>query len=323
MSYTIDGSSFREIAERRFATDDSLNTFENKNYPLPFSRHAVQHTYSRNFGIIRFKADFLQDIKVSNVRDRGHVSLHFQRKGSSMARFNGIKDEQPLQAGQYDMYFAEDFHSDLYFKRQDDFEYLAITLQADYLLQILDHAGNKMRKIEQAIKTGAPFALSGKAMTVGPALNMALHSLLHSPVADGLTEMFTSAKVTEIIALQLSQYAGTTAVAKQISPSPKSVEEAYEYINQHFLSISSPADVVKHITLTEHQLKQGLKAYYHTTLYELVHRKRMLHALQLLRDTAMNVNEVAWEIGYSNATNFIQAFKRNFGVTPHRVKAGK
>jgi transcriptional regulator GlxA family with amidase domain len=52
----------------------------------------------------------------------------------------------------------------------------------------------------------------------------------------------------------------------------------------------------------------------------MVHHKRMLHAMQLLKDTDMQVNEVAWEVGYSNATNFIQAFKKSFAITPRQAK---
>lgn len=335
MPYTIDGSSYREIAERRFSGDDSLNKLENSAHQMPHMKHSIAHTYSKNFGIIQFKADFLQDIKVSDVRDIGHVSLHIQRKGNSMARFRGIKNDQPLAEGQYNLYFSPAFHSDLYFARQTGFEYLAITLQTDYLLSMLQSAGSDIRRISEAFRAEEPFILSPKALPLTPQLNMAIHSLLNTPVADSLSEMFLNGKVAEILALQLSQFAGTSSsigTSSGISASPcpaisstsaARLREVYEYIDHHYLSIDSLADAVKHFPVTEHQLKQGLKQQLNTTLYDLIHRKRMQHAMNLLQQTDMNVNEVAWEIGYSNATNFIQAFKRHFATTPRKAKHGK
>ncbi len=321
MPYTIDGSAYREIAERRFAADASLNKFENQAFQLPFTSHSVQHTYSRYFDIVHFRADFHQDIKVTRVRDMGHISLHFQLKGHSAAKFRAMSGEHPLAPGEYNLYFSDEFVSDLRFNRQNDFEYLAITLQTDYLLSILEMAGGRLRKVEEAIRTGKPFALCDKAMRVNAGLNMALHSLLHTPVADNLSELFINGKVTEIIALQLSQYTGATAASATVPR--KLLEEVYAYIELHFLTINSPADVVRDFPLSEHQLKQGLRQYYNTTLYEMVHRKRMQHAMQLLRDTGMNISEIAWELGYSNATNFIQAFKRSFSTTPHKIRTGR
>ena len=322
MPYIIDGATYGEIAERKFSADHSLNRFENRDYEIPHVRHSVQHTYSKNFGIIQFKADFDRDIKISGVRDTGHISLHFQRKGHSLAKFRDIKTEQPMEAGQYNMFFSEAYHSDLYFNCQPDFEYLAITFQKDYFLSVLEIAGAPLRSLEKSLRTGATFALSDKPMPTGPALNMALYSLLHSPVADTLSEMFINSKISEIIALQLSQYTGI-ASGRSVTLPDKTLEDVYRYIDGHFLTIHSPADAVKEFPVSEHQLKLGLKQHYNTTLYELLQRKRMMHAMQLLKETNMNVNEVAMEIGYSNATNFIQAFKRHFSVTPKQYKTHK
>lgn len=319
MPYMIDGRTYKEIAERKFSADHSLNRFENQEYAIPHVKHAVQHTYSRNFGIIQFKADFDKDIRISNVRDKGHISLHFQRKGQSKAKFRDIKNEQPMAAGEYNMFFAEAYQSDLYFNRQTDFEYLAITFQTDYFLSVLENAGAPLPRLEASLRTGATFALSDKAMPTGPELNAALYSLLHSPVADSLSEMFINSKISEIIALQLSRFIGIAPARSVVLPN-KALEEVYRFIDLNFLTIHSLADAVHNFPVTEHQLKQGLRQRYNTTLYEMLHRKRMLYAMQLLKETNMNVNEVAMETGYSNATNFIQAFKRSFGFTPKQAK---
>ena len=39
-------------------------------------------------------------------------------------------------------------------------------------------------------------------------------------------------------------------------------------------------------------------------------------AAKLLSEGKYNVNEVSIELGYSNSSHFIHAFKKKFGITP-------
>jgi AraC-like DNA-binding protein len=99
--------------------------------------------------------------------------------------------------------------------------------------------------------------------------------------------------------------------------------EIYEYLNTHFLTPHSLEDVAANSRLSEHQIREGFKMKYNTSVYELVHEKRMLHARQLLLDSGLTVDEVAELAGYSTSSNFIQAFKRKFGITPKQMQLGR
>lgn len=318
MAYTIRGSEYKQVAGRQFAAGKGLNIAENKGQTLPFVQHAVQHIRSGNFNIVHMKADFQQDVQVLNAQDIGHVSLHFQLNGNSQASFKGIKGAHPLQSGEYNMYYANEFDTNLYFKAQKNYEYLAVTLKKEYLQRLLQQYGHPVKQLEKLLHADAPFALTDKPMPLSQELNLALYALTHTPIADNLSEMFIDAKISEIIALQLSQYTGATAAAHP--PAYKQLEEVYHFIQQHFLTIHSLEELARQFPLSETQIKNGLKTQYNTTLYALVHRKRMLYAAELLKNTSMNVNEIAWEIGYSNATNFIQAFRKTFHTTPKQLK---
>jgi AraC-like DNA-binding protein len=43
----------------------------------------------------------------------------------------------------------------------------------------------------------------------------------------------------------------------------------------------------------------------------------------LLDSAKLQVNEVAYQIGYNNPSHFIAAFKKKFGVTPKKYLMGK
>ncbi|MBN2222649.1 MAG: AraC family transcriptional regulator [Vallitaleaceae bacterium] len=50
-------------------------------------------------------------------------------------------------------------------------------------------------------------------------------------------------------------------------------------------------------------------------------RKRMEHALDLLKETSMNINDVYKEVGYNNSHSFRRVFKKIYGMLPTEVRS--
>ena len=77
-------------------------------------------------------------------------------------------------------------------------------------------------------------------------------------------------------------------------------------------------DLADEIGLSLKKLKEGFKQLYGSTVYQFVLDHKMNHARQLLGTGSYNVNEVAIQLGYSNSSHFIEAFKKKFGTTPKK-----
>lgn len=58
------------------------------------------------------------------------------------------------------------------------------------------------------------------------------------------------------------------------------------------------------------------------TPHQYLMRQRLMHALRLLRDTELAVIDVAYESGWADLSNFNRAFRREFGGSPRRLRAG-
>ena len=70
--------------------------------------------------------------------------------------------------------------------------------------------------------------------------------------------------------------------------------------------------------LNEYQLKVGFKEIYGDTVFGYLLNHRLDHARVLLDSAKYQVNEVAYQIGYSNPSHFIAAFRKKFGITPKK-----
>ena len=53
-----------------------------------------------------------------------------------------------------------------------------------------------------------------------------------------------------------------------------------------------------------------------STIYEFVMEQRMIKAKMLLSLNNQSVSQIAEEVGYSNTSNFSNAFKRHTGLYP-------
>lgn len=66
--------------------------------------------------------------------------------------------------------------------------------------------------------------------------------------------------------------------------------------------------------------KRDFQKLMHTTPGKWLLEKRLGHALKLLENKEKNVNEVAFESGFENASHFTRAFKERYRVTPSAIR---
>ena len=55
-------------------------------------------------------------------------------------------------------------------------------------------------------------------------------------------------------------------------------------------------------------------------MFAYLREYKMQRARQLFDQTEMNVSQVAWEVGYTNVSQFTKAYKKRFGVLPKHYR---
>ncbi|MEM6346176.1 MAG: helix-turn-helix transcriptional regulator [Bacteroidota bacterium] len=96
------------------------------------------------------------------------------------------------------------------------------------------------------------------------------------------------------------------------------IRMAKQIIQDRMLDPPTLKGLAKEIGLNEYQLKVGFKNIYGKSVYQHLGEYKMQVARRLLDQQNLRVNEVSDQIGYSNPSHFIVAFKRQFGVTPKK-----
>jgi AraC-like DNA-binding protein len=64
------------------------------------------------------------------------------------------------------------------------------------------------------------------------------------------------------------------------------------------------------------KLAKGFKMIYGDTIFRYLRKLCLQRASLLLLDTDKFISEIAYDMGYSNPSNFCYAFKKEYGMTP-------
>lgn len=79
--------------------------------------------------------------------------------------------------------------------------------------------------------------------------------------------------------------------------------------------------VAKMIGLKESEVSKNLKLSFKKSFKEYLNFVRLEEAKRLLKNTSLNVSEIAYTVGYNNVTHFNRVFKSSEGISPNEFRA--
>ncbi len=98
----------------------------------------------------------------------------------------------------------------------------------------------------------------------------------------------------------------------------KKVKLAKEIILDRMAEPPTIKKLSEEVGMSENQLKLGFKNIYGNTIYGYLSDYKMNKARKMLDSGQFKVQDVAYELGYTNPSHFIAAFKKKFEITPKK-----
>lgn len=92
--------------------------------------------------------------------------------------------------------------------------------------------------------------------------------------------------------------------------------KAKEIIDSHQGTYPSLAVLSLWVGINQCYLKKGFKELFHKTISEYIGDIKLTKAKHLLVTTDTSIQEIAHKLGYSNSSNFSNAFKNQLGISP-------
>lgn len=95
------------------------------------------------------------------------------------------------------------------------------------------------------------------------------------------------------------------------------IEKAVKYVDENMgRSGLSVEELASHLGMSRVHLFKRLKQLTGKAPIEFIRILRLKRAAQYLRESQLNVSEIAYKCGFNNPKHFAKYFKEEFGVTP-------
>ena len=201
-----------------------------------------------------------------------------------------------------------------------DRAYLGVTILLDlgFLRAFLEGNSELPQPLLQAIEL--PAETFFQIDSTSPAMQIALHQILHCPYEGSIAQLYTESKALELVALKLAQISERLQLPqKNIPLQPQDIDcihNAKDILIDNIESPPSLLELAKKAGTNDYKLKIGFRQVFGTTVFGYLRNQRMERARQLLLERRMNVSEVAQTVGYNSLSRFSTAFKHYFGITP-------
>jgi AraC-like DNA-binding protein len=199
----------------------------------------------------------------------------------------------------------------LYVRRAFFERFLTASMGADHPLhERLDPVNNEHMSCQQ--------------MPVGAEALHAIEKLMANPYEGHRRLLYAEAKACEILCAVLTQwqaYGETDTNAGVFSARDlRLIEKARDIMLADMTHVPTIPALARSVGTNTSKLKRGFKFLYGKTVFEFGHSHRMDHALGLLMDSRISVNEIAAAVGYQHQTSFTASFREHFGFAPKEAR---
>ncbi|HEU4525081.1 MAG TPA: AraC family transcriptional regulator [Gemmatimonadales bacterium] len=97
---------------------------------------------------------------------------------------------------------------------------------------------------------------------------------------------------------------------------------AEEVIRDRYQGRLTLAEIGRAVGCSPFQLSRVVRAVTGLSIHRILMRYRLRHALELVLDSQAGLSEVAYATGFSSHSHLSDAFRREFGCSPSRVRRG-
>lgn len=196
---------------------------------------------------------------------------------------------------------------------------IAIRLEAEALDGLAQDAS--FPRIARQALEGRVKDLAGARSLPAP-MHRVMQDMFSPPRGGAIERLYLQGKALELLSLQCWAIADTAD--DEAALTAREMVRLREARARLLADMSNPPgleELALAVGLTPRRLNRGFRIAFGTTVFDYLRDARLDAARRMLEEGGdMPLKRLAWAVGYSQASNFVTAFRRRFGVSPARYR---
>lgn len=156
-------------------------------------------------------------------------------------------------------------------------------------------------------------------VNTSPEIANTFHQIYNCHLPEKSKILFLESKVMEIMSKIISnEIVGidTTEYVSLTEFEINQIKKIPEILMGNLYELPTVSTLSKQLAMNSKKLAKGFKMIYGDTIFRYLRKLCLQRASLLLLDTDKFISEIAYDMGYSNPSNFCYAFKKEYGMTP-------
>ncbi len=277
----------------------------------------LQQLTGENYFIRLTTGNLLKKLSAKNWIAQYGLYSYFILKNNARKEINTI-GKFHLRKDQYICYLAQSSNCNVLFEKNEDFK----LIEFFYSPKLLEELTPFFPELKALLKESPQTILNGKGGWSIPSMKEITNQILDCPYDEATRQFYYDLKVRELLFQLLEISFKRSPKSYYFTPFETArIHEARTILENHIdKKPPSIKSLSRQVALNEFKLKSGFKKYFHAGIFEWLSERKMQHARQLILNTNKPIKEIASLIGYPRTTNFITAFRRQFGITPGSLR---
>lgn len=274
-------------------------------------------TIESGFKLITYKNESDSTRALEKSIDSSFIQLHFCLKGNTQFCFNNNTYTLNIPAENSLLLYNPQRDLPIHLLADSNTWVVSVLISIKKFHGLFSHEANYI----SFLKEGNQQKKYYKDGFISPSMAVVLNQIINYNLNSNLRELYFKAKVYELLSLYFNR--GEDVNIEQCpfltdESNVLKIKRAKDIIISRIFEPPSLAELAQEIDLSLKKLKEGFKQIYGTTVYGFLFDYKMELARKLLETGTHNVNEVGLKVGYSTASHFIAAFKKQYGTTPKK-----
>ncbi len=267
------------------------------------------------FSLLFFDNSNEENFQGKYTLDGNYIQLYFSLENTNKIAFNMEHCAINLSTEDSGLIYFKDDAMNLLVTLPPKGKVLALLISVPYFHSLFAHEGDYFFNFNN-IKGGKPVI---EEKIISPTLKKILQEIIAKKLHGALQGLYMKGKIYELLSLYFniseeieSDHCPFMANEETIAQ----IKKAKDIIIENMATPPSLEELSKTIGLNIKKLKIGFKEFYGVPVFTFLLNYKLDYSKRLLEENKLNVSEIALQVGYSNSSHFIAAFKKKFGITP-------